>query len=587
MSFEIVKIVQEHLEKNELLAATELIKAQTSESLHLVCSELVNIAAEHLTRDNYAKNVEKYLACENLLRLIAAQAVKEDALFELLEVLEGVDHDEKFTSVLKALQTVLLRMDHNKSQAIAWVLDSVVQYLEREIKMPDMLKGQVGAEMEKLIENDPTVERLLQLYLTIFLFLEPVQRCLLTQTHDATQIFFNQDFNSRNVMTTFLLKLMEGTFAHLNFDLGAKGFKSYSRQRAENLMELLGKIYPNIFKLFEVMDDRHFVKNLPQKPSNKTDFKNIFYSEERFTELSVAMAFYLTFVEKIFLPLPQIYRNEYKIDKGLLLVNHFLNTTFPQLQKKGIALGLELVNLASDSSLKDGDIDSDTRNAFFDLLTKVVVFSSDEQNRKNGMKLFDLYVSKHILTEKYKIIDHLFNTTSHSGLLSHTTMIYKGIVLQLLNSGDLSNFSSAKFCNILKTYVCRLKDGEKTDLMESHELLMTALNLLIFLMMRDKDNCTGIFNVIDELQKSFLEPLEKALQLSRAHYANETNLVEKGEEQKAEKMEIDIQNDAEDTQLEITKEKKLEILTYATNMFDIMSRLLARVQECVDLKNKK
>lgn len=593
-SFELVRIFQEHLEKNELLSATEIIKNQTSETLHLVCSEVINVVSSYLTEQNYASNTNKYLACETILKLIAEKATKEDVLFELLEVLEGVEHDEKFTTVLKALQVVLLRMDHNKTQAIAWVLDGIGSYIENKISLPNVLQGQVSPEMEKLIENDPIVQRLLSLYITIFLFLEPIQSCLLEQTRDDTKIFFSQDFNSRNVMTTFLLKLMEGTFAHLNFSHDPKGPKTYGRQCAENLLRLFSKSFPDMFKLLQVMEERDSHQNSPQKSGNKGEVKNIFYCEDRFTTLSVAIVFYLRFVEKIYSvsspPLPQVYKHEYIIEKALILVNFLLNKTQTQLQQKGVDLGLALLSLVPDGTLSENDVDLDERNTFYESLNKVIIYSPAEKNRKKGLKLFDMFLTKHLLSAKYKIIDHLFNTVSHSGLLSHAIMSYKTVIVRLLSSGNLNekHFSTIKFNKVMKEHVCHLKQGEQTDLMENHEVIMTALNFLIFLMMRDKDNCTGIFNVIDDVQKIFLDPLDRALQLSRAHYVNETRRIESGEDRKMEqKMDIDIQNDFGGAGLDLTKEKKLEILTYSTNMFDIMTRLLARVNECVDVKNKK
>lgn len=594
-SIEIVKIVKEHLENNELISATEIIKQLDNNTLHIICSEIISLVASFLTVNNYTNNIDTYLACETILKGIAQQAPKEDVLFELLEVLEGVNHDEKFTSILKALQAVLLRMDHNRTQAIAWVLDAVGQYIEQEISLPTELKNQVGPEMENLIENDPIVQRLLRLYITIFLFLDRVQRCLLEQTRDdRIKIFFVQDFNSRNVMTTFLLKLMDGPFAYLNFSY-CKEPKSYGRQCAEQLLQLFSKNFTNPFKLLEFIDDREFLQSRTQKSIDKKELMNIFYSEERFTTLSVGIVFYLTFVEKIHTGViaPQIYKHEYVIDKGFILVNHLLSMTDTQIHNKGIDLGLALLNLTTNESLSVNDVDTDTRNIFYDLLCKVIIYSPVQQNRKNGLQLFNLFIEKHLLSAKYKIIDHLFNTVSQSGLLSHTAMLYKALIVKLLNTGshNQQQFSPIKFCKILSTHICRLKEAERTDLMETHELIMTALNLLIFLMMRDKDNFTGIFNVIDEIQKTFLEPLERALQLSRVHYANEAKKIEYGEDKNmsnmGQSMDIDIQNDFGTRTLELTKEKKLEILSYSSNMFDIMTRLLARVNECVDIKNKK
>uniref|UniRef100_A0A336LME5 Ubiquinone biosynthesis protein n=1 Tax=Culicoides sonorensis TaxID=179676 RepID=A0A336LME5_CULSO len=278
-SLDVIKIVQENLDNDDLISATEIITKLDENSLQILCADLIALVASYLTVENYKENVDKYLCCENILKLIAKSATKEDALFELLEVLENVSHDEQFISVLKALQVVLIRLNHANTQAIAWVLDSIIQYINHEIDVPEILKGNIGPEEEKIIENDSVVQRLLSLYFTIFLFLDPVQQCLLDQTrNESTKIFFVHDFNSRNVISTFLLKLMEGSFAYLNY---SKEPLLYARQCADNLIKLFCRNFSNPYMLLEIIEDRKAFKQLSYKTQH-AESNSIFYSEDRF-----------------------------------------------------------------------------------------------------------------------------------------------------------------------------------------------------------------------------------------------------------------------------------------------------------------
>lgn len=97
-------------------ALTLVTDNKHEQELKIACADAINAVAKYLTDDNFKEKPELFGTCEQILKEIAARANKEDVLFELLELLEGVKSDELLISLLKSLQVVLLRTNHKNSQ---------------------------------------------------------------------------------------------------------------------------------------------------------------------------------------------------------------------------------------------------------------------------------------------------------------------------------------------------------------------------------------------------------------------------------------------------------------------------------------
>lgn len=574
-------------------AITLINENEYLKDIQLGCSEVIAAAVQFLTEDNFKNNPELFSAGEIILKGVAGKANKEDVLFELLEIIEVTRDDEVLTSLLKAMQVVLLRIDHRKSQAIGWVLDSISNYI-KEINLPKELRLKLGEEEEDLIENVPEVKRLLSLYLTLFLFIEPVQEKLLATKYDTKSSFHFHGFNSKNVMTTFLLQTMGGTFAVLKFKREKEGkAKTYSRQCAETLMHLLLKSCKDPFSLLNIVEERIIYRSKRQQSLEEMP-DNIFLIEERTSLLSYAMLYYFIFVEQITIAhVPKVYHPSYLIDKTLLLVLVLFSQEETNLHYKGIQLSKALFNTVPAGSLKINDLFFDTVKDFLSQLSQIVVFSPIQRNRKEGIELLLLVTKSHSFDAQYTLVTCLFNSVDNDGLLGYTIMLYKNILVALFNQDLMAvkeYFSAKRFKALMMQHVCVVKDREKVDLMDNKDKILGALNLLMFLFLRDKENDTQVWDFTVDIERQFLEPLRKAIDLSRAHYKYEHRVVQESpdiiDESAVEKLQICIQNDDEDPNLLMTKEKKLEFITYALNTFDVMENLLVRVNECIEHKNK-
>lgn len=174
------------------------------------------------------------------------------------------------------------------------------------------------------------------------------------------------------------------------------------------------------------------------------------------------------------------------------------------------------------------------------------------------------------------------NTSNHKGLIGYLTTFYKDIIFESI-SAPSSSIQGANFKNILFNHICKLDKGVESDISESSDQIIAALNFLFGILLRDKNNVIGIKDILPILENGYLADLRKALDLSRAHFKAEIDRV-KGSKQEAmpDSNTLEILNNDEGPPLEnISNEKKVEMLHSALSVFDLIDYHLARVNDLI------
>lgn len=315
---------------------------------------------------------------------------------------------------------------------------------------------------------------------------------------------------------------------------------------------------------------------------------NIFMNEEKCPLLSLGMYHYLLIGEDL-LPhtAPTVYSRHYVFEMCLYYCTELMSHDQTVVHYKGILLAKQLLTIMGTESLSSENLDVAIHQKFCKALSKLIVYSTIERNRKEGTFLLRDYIYQFDPKGRYLVIANLFHSIEHSGLHSYVAAIYKDLVHKELSlDGNPSEWYVGKpFKHLLLKEICVLNKGIETDLVENADTVISGLNILRFLLIRDKSNQTSIWNCIGEVEESFLKPLRKSIDLARAHFKQERSVVEQGNVD-THKPDFDLTIGVlNGEQLpELTKAKKLEMLTQAMNTFDLMDCLLARVIECADSK---
>lgn len=211
---------------------------------------------------------------------------------------------------------------------------------------------------------------------------------------------------------------------------------------------------------------------------------------------------------------------------------------------------------------------------------KLLIYSPSKRNRQNALKILRSYLLKFVTAGRYLLIKHIMNTSNHKGLIGYLTTFYKDIIFESLTA-PTSYIKGTNFKNILFNHICKLDKGVESDISESSDQIIAALNFLFGILLRDQNNVTGIKDMIPTIENGYLGDLRKALDLSRAHFKAEIDRVKASkQEQTPDSHSLEILNDPAPLE-EITKEKKVEMLYSALSVFDLIDFHLARVNDVI------
>ena len=145
--------------------------------------------------------------------------------------------------------------------------------------------------------------------------------------------------------------------------------------------------------------------------------------------------------------------------------------------------------------------------------------------------------------------------------------------------------SKTNIHQILKK-ICRLSNGAETDLLEVSDEIMASLNFLICLLIRDKDNNHfDLGQILPYLENNFINPLEKGLSMSRAHYKLKLEEQNKNTVHLESTSEISLMVGGQALP-EMSHEQMKEVVHAAMNTFDIMECVLCQLKDVIS-RNKK
>lgn len=535
------------------------------------------VLIKHLTSENYVNQPILYEVCEAILKLLAEKCHQEGILFELLEIIETVKNDDIFTSILKCLQVIVLSQSEKKSRALEYCLNSIEDYV-LEMPLPNELLKNVEEEEEKVLENDEQIRRVLMMYMTTGLFYEPIVTQI-AENQPADKMFRSNKFNRQNVLFCFILRLLGKplSFLDLTHCEDTKKVKTYSRQVAESLVTSLCKLHSDVFQLLQYLELR---VRWPTKAKLDDDLENTFLHPEKTPIVQMGMLFYLIIAEGIAAKeVPHIYSPVYIFQMGIYAVNSMLTSDDATLFK-GLKLCLKMLENIGNKLFSD-ELDVEIHRAFCSNLVKLLLYSSSRRNREIGLKVLRSYILKFDVHGRYLIIKNILRISEHTGLMGYLTTLYKDIIFEELNTGTMSEFTSG-IClkQLLFEHMCNLSGGAQCDIANSSDQINSSLNFLIAFFIRDKENVTGIRNLVTEIEKGFLQELRSALDLSRAHYFAEIENVKSGKSTNFNEIlgTTEILNNSEPLS-DITSERKLEMLHNALAMFDLMDYQLARCNE--------
>ncbi len=127
--------------------------------------------------------------------------------------------------------------------------------------------------------------------------------------------------------------------------------------------------------------------------------------------------------------------------------------------------------------------------------------------------------------------------------------------------------------------IVHMSMGNKTDLMQESSKINAVLNMLRFLLIRDKGNETRVFYLLSEAP--YLEELKTAVQFSREHYEQQRkNLL--GVQKNDTSIKFEANTLDNERIAEATTEDKIGSCASALQALDLIELLRCRVVELLE-----
>uniref|UniRef100_A0A8C9YG96 Glomulin, FKBP associated protein a n=1 Tax=Sander lucioperca TaxID=283035 RepID=A0A8C9YG96_SANLU len=490
------------------------------------------------------KEDKKFSQCLAIFNHLLQTCRPKELLIGLLEQLEQDDPDTIATSLhllLNPLQKVLLCLGSRKASSLGMTLSSV---LDQVAKLP--------LPHTKEQEEDD-IFSLCRCCTDLIDFVKPF-------VHEARQNLLNTEAQDESRLLLFFCLSCMKTLSHPLLEVQLKDPDTLAvsplRNFATEILNTLSAIGES-------------VPSLVYEPLLKRKQVPGFLEEEvRYPKESLASLAHLVFV------------------------HHLAADTFPSvfspvfcLRSNMEHIGLLLSSLVrvEDCSLHADLLEIKTFLTVPQNMVKVMTICPRHDLRTRGLKVLQLSIDKFDTEAKYNLFQYMLKTSNHSGVEGYVIKNIKNQIDVALQPGNSNTwFVGAHLLPLLRK-VLSLPDGPETDLLHYLDRIMESLNLLRYLVIRDKvtDNQTGIWTELYKIEDTFLKPLRVGVNMSRAHYERELHNTMATKRVKESVLSVSV---GDEKLPNMTSESQIQALHSALHTFDMIESVLVRIEELTEVK---
>lgn len=585
---ELGEIVWQELLAGNYKNALERVKSEVNaDYLRNNSLELVPIVAKLLQED---VDPEGEQCVEDILVHIASVANSKEVVLVLLEMLEMNRSAVQFRVMLPPLQRVLLRQASPKNTRVvtfSWAFNTLYSHMVA-MELPQGLN--LEGKERQLLDVDPLVRETSECLQYLIHFYEGIVSKVV-----SGELAWGDRKDSGNYLAMFLLQLFHKPLTHLDVYDETKGETCNALYLScRCLASMVGQLLYNVFKLFHSItwgphktilasDTPRDEKSDPEEVNDSETPGGSDGREAKVSQLSLACFFYCVLGQDMAREwVPQVYSHQYLFLSCLPLVATLLQEKEHIPIHKGLILANELLNKLARHSLPGDSLEARAHSSFPQLLVRVMTFCDNRELRMLALEVFRSYPSKFDTKGRRKLIQALLLSIKHAGVLGLVIHELKENVASNLNTENLDpNFSGRNLSKLVRV-ACTLPEAEQTDLLEWSDCIMAALNLLIFLFVRDKKNKTGIYAVSQSLQEGYLAQLKKGLDLTKAHYELKMKeLAGSSSREKEDKMSVSVGGQILPN---LPKDQEKKVVEAAICSLDMMQCVLVRAVQAIEKK---
>ncbi|KAM9719740.1 glomulin, FKBP associated protein a [Menidia menidia] len=520
------------------------------------------------------KNLPQCLAIFN--HLLETCRPKE-LLIGLLEQLEHDDPDtvaESLHLLLNPLQKVLLCLGHRKASSLGMTLSSI---LDQMAKLPvPHTKEQEEDDVFSLCRCCSDLTDFVRPFVQ-----EAGQNIPSGETQGASPngTASQQEGAKENELRTELLKYCMKT---LSYPLLEVQLKDPDTLPQSPLRTFAIEILNTLSAIGEPVSSLIFQPLLKRK-----QVPGFLEEEVRYPKKSLASLAHLVFVHHLAADtFPSIFSPVFCLRTNMEHASLLMSRTEDFMVQKGLDLYEKSLVRVDDGDLPAALLDIKTFLTVPQNLVKVMTLCPKHDLRTKGLRVFQLSIDKFDTEAKYRFFQYMLRTSNHSGVEGYIIKNIRNQIDFALQPGKANIWFEGVHLLPLLRKVFSLPDGPETDLLQYLDRVMESLNLLRYLVIRDKitENQTGIWTELYKIEDSFMKPLRVGLNMSRAHYERELHNTTDTKKSKAKESILSVS--VGDEQLpNMTSESQIQALHSALHTFDMIESVLVRIEEIIEVKD--
>uniref|UniRef100_A0A8C2ARC8 Glomulin, FKBP associated protein a n=1 Tax=Cyprinus carpio TaxID=7962 RepID=A0A8C2ARC8_CYPCA len=492
--------------------------------------------------------------CHAILSHLLEVCSPKELLVGLLEQVEEADTGsiaETVTLLLKPLQTVLLRLGMKKASSVGMALSTLLSQVAR-------LPVPVTKEQE---EDD--VFGLCHCCTALLQFVKPFVEEVKEGVKDNNRI--SKDNELRVELLKFCMKSLSKPLLEVQLKDPDTLLKSPLRDFATEILIILSSIGESLPDLLS----RNVLK--------RREVPGFLEEEVRYPKESLACLSHLLFVDHIAVDIfPAVLSPIFVLQCNMEYIELLLSSL---IRVEDNSLPVDLLELKTFFSVPQN-------------LVKVMTLCPDQTLRTKGLKVFQLSIDKFNTEAKYKFFKGMLKTSHHAGVEGYIIKNIKNQIdfsLKPCNGNDW--FLGKHLLPLLRLVLC-LPHGPETDLLQNLDRIMESLNLLRYMLIRDKEweNETGIWTELYKIEDNYLKPLRTGLNMSKAHYEAELKsakenkkISSKGAIHSSSVCTVTVDNEKLPN---MTPEMQIQVLQSAVFTFDLIESVLTRIEEIIETKER-
>ncbi|KAM3875792.1 glomulin, FKBP associated protein b [Diretmus argenteus] len=306
---------------------------------------------------------------------------------------------------------------------------------------------------------------------------------------------------------------------------------------------------------------------------------------------------YLLFVQLITMErFPAVFSPVFVLQCNMEHINILLSRKDESYVLKGLALYSKSLESVQDNSLP---VDLLELKSFYSVpqnMRQVLTDCPIQHLRERGLQVFQLFITKLDTEAKHKFFRCMLRTSSHAGVEGY---IVKNIRNQVELSIKMDNenewFLGVEFVPLLALVLC-LPRGSETDLLHGMDRIMECLNLLRYLLIRDKHlrSKSGVWSELCRMKDEYLKMLRVCISISRAYYSSEAKALREDQKLKAKEARAAARSTGlvrritakHQNESDMSPEVQHQVLQSALVTFDLMESLIFRIEEITKEKEK-